>query len=138
MQISTRRQLPKILPILNGFRRQESAAAEMDLLKDLLIWSDEYTPNPADRDDDLVLDLLTWLWQYRMIQLTGRAPLHAGWYEQARSLWETCLQDAPLWAGFSPERCNPSEEINTQIRALRKAGNRTVVDFLRRWRDRSP
>ena len=74
-----------------------------DLFADGLVWSDEYPADIGRRADKF--NCIRCLLRFRTSILTGTPD------ERCRQYWDRAIELFPNWAGFTPSRLEPSDEL---------------------------
>lgn len=108
-------------------RVDPKAILQYDLLADALVWSDEF---PAQsKCPPVELGSIRVLLKYRTSVILQSPD------ERLKPYWEQALLMFPHWAGFIPERSEPSLELVEFYKSHRKTGDNTIERlnvFLRR------
>jgi hypothetical protein len=97
------------------------AVLQFDLFADALLWSDEYPPPRKDRLGDITC--VRVLLRYRTTFLLGNPD------QRLKPYWDQALLMFPNWAGFTPHRMKPTEELRNFYEKQKKIGDKSIIHF---------
>lgn len=116
--------LRRIADEMDRTRASPDAVVGYDVSADALVWADEYPSRP--RGGLRQFDCVKLLLRYRTTLLLGDPD------ESFKPYWDLGIELFPNWAGFSPTRVNPTDELRELYEYHRKRGLRHMhlVDVL--------
>lgn len=121
MDIDYFAHLERIAVEMDRTRVSPDAVIGYNVLADALFWSDEYPHDITGRIEQF--DCVKLLLRYRTTLLLGSPD------DLFRPYWERARELFPNWAGFSPARLIPSEELRSVYEHEEKRATRRLERF---------
>ena len=113
-----------VAAVMDRVRELPDAQIDYELLADAIVWSDEY-PSPDEVEEMYEFQCIKILLRYRTSVLLGRPD------DTFQPYWDHARRLFPNWAGFTPARLVPSDELKAFYERRSKRDLRRLEKILR-------